>query len=117
MRTNIDTVKQYVEYLVRKNNSGALTPAQFNLIINRGQKTEFVERVGNPHNYQPGHPVPQMGFQITQKITEDLKVFQTNANLVLKNLGQVNYPTDLAYTMPGLGYKSAKPDGTIIYPP
>jgi hypothetical protein len=115
-KTSINTVKQYIEYLVRKNNSGTLTPAQFNLIINRSQRTEFVNRVGNPHQYAPGQSVPQMGFQITQKITEDLKVFQTNANLIINNQGQSNYPADLAYTIPGLGYKTQKNNETIFVP-
>lgn len=115
-KTSIDTVKRYTEYLVRKNQSGALDPDQFNLIINRASKEEFVSRVGNPHQYVPGNAMPQMGFQITQKITEDLKIFQTNANLILNNQGRANYPTDLAYTIPGLGYKTQR-DGEVYYAP
>jgi hypothetical protein len=115
-KTSIDTVKRYVEYLVRKNTSGTLTPAQFNLIINRASRNEFVNRVGNPHQYAPGKPIPQMGFQITQKITEDVKVFQTNANLILNAQGRANYPADLAYTIDGLGYKSQKSGKAVFIP-
>lgn|SRR3990167_11253380 len=115
-KTSIDTVKKYVEYLVRKNDSGTLSPDQFNLVINRASKTEFVNRVGNPHQYVPGNSTPQMGFQITQKITEDLKIFQTNANLVINSLGRANYPSNLAYTIPGLGYKTQK-NGQTVYSP
>jgi len=115
-KTSIDTVRNYVQYLVRKNNSGALDPDQFNLIINRASKDEFVNRVGNPHQYVPGKPIPQMGFQITQKITEDLKVFQTNENLIIDNQGRATYPSDLAYTIPGLGYKTQR-NGSVFYAP
>lgn len=113
---SIDTVKKYTEYLVRKNNSGYLSPDQFNLIINRASKTIFVKRTGNPHDYRAGSPVPQMGFQITQKITEDLKRFQENSNLILDNNGRVNYPSDLAYTIPGLFYLTYK-NGASKYVP
>ena len=115
-KTSIDTVKKYVEYLVRKNNSGTISPDQFNLVINRASKTEFVNRVGNPHQYQPGDATPQMGYQITQKILEDLKVFQKNVNLVIDSQGRANYPSDLAYTIPGLGYKTQKDGETIFIP-
>jgi len=115
-KSSIDTVKRYVEYLVRKNNSGFLSPDQFNLIINEASKDEFVNRVGNPHQYAPGQPIPQMGFQITQKITEDLKIFQTNTNLILNSQGRANYPKDLAYTIPGLGYKTQKKGKPLFVP-
>ncbi len=116
MKTSINQVKEYTQYLVRKNNSALLSPEQFNLIINRASKSTFVERVGNPHQYQPGNPVPQMGFQITQKITEDLKVFQENANLILNSQGRANYPSDLAYTIPGLFYATVKNGNKIFVP-
>ncbi len=105
---SIDTVKKYTEYLVRKNNSGFLSPEQFNLIINRSSRTIFVKRTGNPHDYQAGAPVPRMGFQITQKITEDLKIFQVNGELILSAQGRVTYPSDLAYTIPGMFYLTSK---------
>jgi len=107
-KTSIDTVKKYTEFLVRKNNSQYLSPDQFNLIINRASRTIFVKRTGNPHDYQVGAPVPRMGFQITQKITEDLKRFQETANLVLSAQGRVTYPSNLAYTIPGIFYKTQK---------
>lgn len=113
-KTSIDTVKKYTEFLVRKNNSQYLSPDQFNLIINRASRTIFVKRTGNPHDYQVGAPVPRMGFQITQKITEDLKRFQENANLVLSAQGRVTYPSNLAYTIPGIFYKTQK-QGTDRY--
>lgn len=116
MKTSIDQVKRYTEYLVRKNNSALLSPEQFNLIINRASKKVFVDRVGNPHQYQPGNPVPQMGFQITQKITEDLKIFQENANLILNSQGRVDYPANLAYTIPGLFYATVKNGEKIFVP-
>jgi len=113
---SIDTVKTYTEYLVRKNNSGYLSPSQFNLIINRASKTIFVKRVGNPHDYRPGQPVPAIGFQITQKITEDLKRFQENGNLILKADGTANYPTDLAYTIPGISYVTSNKGARVVVP-
>lgn len=116
MKTSIDQVKRYTEYLVRKNNSALLSPEQFNIVINRASKKVFVDRVGNPHQYQIGNPSTQMGFQITQKITEDLKIFQENANLILDSQGRATYPTDLAYTIPGLYYAASK-KGKKIYVP
>ncbi len=115
-KVSINLVKNYTQYLIRKNTNGNLSPEQFNLIINRASRKIFVERTGNPHQYQIGNPSSQMAFQITQKITEDLKIFQENANLILSAQGIVNYPTNLAYTIPGLSYVTSK-KGKKIYVP
>ena len=114
-KISIDTVKQYTEFLVRKNNSKTISPTQFNLIINRAQLSVFMDRYGNPHEYRPGSPVPAKAYAITQKILDDLRVFQESANLILSLQGRASYPTDYVHLI-SLKYLTQK-NGSPLHVP
>lgn len=105
---NIDEVYKTIQFIVRKNSTGgSINPDQFNLIINRGQMTKFMRSYGNEQEYQPGKPIPRIAFQITQSVTDELKAFIENGNLILDEDGQVDYPDDYVHAIPGLGYKTS----------
>lgn len=104
----IDDVYKTIQFIVRKNSTGgSINPDQFNLIINRGQMTKFMRSYGNEQEYQPGKPIPRIAFQITQSVTDELKAFIENGNLILDEDGQVHYPDDYVHAIPGLGYKTS----------
>src|SRR3990167_591926 len=104
MTESIDTVKQLVEYIVRKKTSGFLDPTQFNLVINSASLSEFMDYIGNEHTYQPGQPIPPRAFELTQNIIEKLKVFkESDYPLIIDAAGQVPFPTDHVFTL-GIGY-------------
>lgn len=100
---SINEVKQVVDYIVRKNNSGYLTPDQFNLIINRAQITIFVRKYGSEEDYMPGKPIPRMAFEQTQSVSDDLRKFKEPADLIVDRDGRANYPEGYIHTL-SLGY-------------
>lgn len=104
MEVSIDTVKQLVEYIVRKRTSAFLDPDEFNLVVNSASLSEFMDYIGNEHAYQPGQPIPPRAFELTQNIIEKLKVFkEAGYALIIDAAGQVSFPSDHVYTL-GLGY-------------
>lgn len=105
---NIDEVYKTIQFIVRKNTTGGLIdPDQFNRIINRAQMTKFMKSYGNEQEYQPGKPIPRIAFQITQSVTDELKAFIENGNMILDSDGRVDYPGDYVHAIPGLGYKTS----------
>lgn len=89
---NINNFKKFIEFVIRKAPSGGNpTPQQFNLTLERAYIGAIMERCGNPREYQPGNPIPRMGWQITQKITDDLGFLLTMRTFILNN-GKLNIP-------------------------
>lgn len=96
---SINEVKKLVDYIVRKNNSGYLNPDQFNLIMHRAQMTKFMELYGNPKEYQVENPIPRIAYEVTQKISDDLRQFKKTADMILNSQGRGNLPSDYVHTI------------------
>jgi hypothetical protein len=97
--TSIKTVWEIVRFLCKKNNTAYLDPDQFNLVINRAQMTKFMEMYGNPVEYQPGAPAPRVAYEVTQKVTDDLKQFKQEKVLTINKYGQAPYPENYVHTL------------------
>jgi len=71
---NIDKYRRFVRFIANKSGKGAYesTP-EFNLNAERAVMEFTMKRFGNPHMYVPGRPVPPIGFEITQKVMDDLR--------------------------------------------
>jgi hypothetical protein len=66
-----------IEYLLNKDQFGrAISVARFNQVIPLVEIDLFKQRYGLPQHYQPGMPVPQMSYEITQKISDDTSAFK-----------------------------------------
>lgn len=91
---NIDSVFKLVTFISNKEQSGVISPSEFNLLAERAQMQVFREDYGLPEEYQVSHPIPKKAFQITQNITDDLMIFIFKTNLFLKKDGTVNLPGD-----------------------
>lgn len=114
MSTSINEVKQLVDYISRKNNSATLNPEQFNLILHRAQMTKFMELYGNPMDYQVGNPVPKIAYEVTQKISDDLRAFKKQPNVILDRSGHLALPSDYVHLI-SLRYKTGtNVDGVVV---
>ena len=113
---NIDQTKQFLEYIARKNNSATLSPSQLNLILDRAQMQKFMELFGNPQEYQVGNPVPRVAYEVTQKISDDLRTFKEEKNVILDN-GRAVLPEDYihALTISAIVGKNTKDGVKKIY--
>jgi hypothetical protein len=96
---SIKTVWDLTRALCKKHNTAYLDPDQFNLYINRAQVTKFMELYGNPQEYQPGLPAPRIAYEVTQKVTDDLRQFKKEAILTVDSDGKSNYPADYVHTL------------------
>lgn len=94
---NINKVYIFVNELANKDQRGFLPSATFNIYAERAQMEIFMKRYGNPQEYQPGRPVPRIGFEMTQKVIDDLKVFLKTKVLNLNKKGVVDAPSDLVH--------------------
>lgn len=108
---NIDEVYTFVQNLANKEQKGFLPSAKFNSYAERAQIEVFMQRYGNPHQYQPGRPIPQMSFESTQKISDDLRPFLKPTILNLDSTGRVSFPSDFVHPS-ALRYVVNLNDGT-----
>ncbi len=107
----IDEIRQLMNYVARKNNTGGfLSTTQFNLVVNRASITKFMQLYGNPHEYQPGRPIPRIAFELTQKVLDDLKVFKEPEDIFIDEFGQFPFPSDFVHPI-SLVYIAGKDTG------
>jgi len=75
-------------------------PEMFTLLLKRANIDLFKVRYGAPETYRPGMPMPAMGWEMTQKITDDLSMLKVSldgsdrAPLVLDDHGYADLPSD-----------------------
>lgn len=90
----IDTAYEFVKDLANKEQKGFIPSATFNRYAERAQMEVFMQRYGNPREYQPGRPIPRITYSSTQKIHDDLRPFIRKIVLHLDRLGRASYPED-----------------------
>lgn len=73
---NIWEIYQFIQFRANKEQSGrSYTPDQFNLACKAVNIEYFKLKAGLPEEYQVGAPMPRQAWQLTQKITDDLRKF------------------------------------------
>ena len=84
-------------------------PEDFCDILHLAQLKHFKRKLGLPEEYSPGMPLPAQAFEITQRITEDIRHFKVlrgwhfNNPLSLTTEGTLAYPSDY-YIVSTLSY-------------
>ena len=94
MAINVDELYRFVQFVANKEQSGFIKPSEFNLAADRAQMQFFMERYGNPAEYQPGRPVPRIAYNQTQKISDDLREFIRRQTISVDINGIMLYPED-----------------------
>jgi len=94
MAINIDELYKFVQFVANKEQSGFIKPSEFNLSVDRAQMQLFMERYGNPAEYQPGRPVPRIAYNQTQKISDDLREFIVRGTFNVPANGIMSYPSN-----------------------
>ena len=111
MAINIDEVYRFVQFIANKEQSGFIKPSDFNLAVDRAQMQLFMERYGNPAEYQPGRPIPRIAYSQTQKISDDLRYFIRRVSLPIDSNGLMLYPNDyLHFSSASTNYVDVKFD-------
>jgi len=79
------------------------TRQEFSLLLKVNNLKHFKQKTGLPEQYQPGMPLPAQVFEITQKMTQDLRRFKVfmgkkgTAPLMLDTNGYADVPSDMYY--------------------
>lgn len=76
---------------------GLLTPNRFSTMLHMASLKHFKRKLGLPEEYQVGMPLPRQAFDLTQKITEDLKRFKLVDDNFLFTNGVAVYPAEYYY--------------------
>jgi hypothetical protein len=96
MRTiNINTFYQYVNWLAAKNISGGnIPPDIFNIAVPICVNQMVRKYYGVPEQYQPGMPMPQVAYEITQLVTDYMSQLKQEVVLAIDRTGQAKKPSD-----------------------
>lgn len=92
----VDEAKRLIDFIVRKNQNGGITPSNFNLIINRAQYSYMDYLIGEFQKYLPGRPMAAVEFGQNQDIRQRLTPFiKTPTTLTIDgSTGVAPYPAD-----------------------
>jgi len=93
---DINQVFNFVTFVSNKYQSGGLSPDNFNLACNVVSRELFNKLYGVPEDYKPGSPYPAIAYDVTQKITDDLRNFIHDATLLKNANGYFVLPADYA---------------------
>ena len=100
-------IKEMYEFLLvlvnkPKRGSSVLSPKQFNTLIPRAVDDVFKRYYGLPEEYRPGRPIPNVGYEQTQFITDALRKQKKPPKSISVVGGQAKYPDD--YIHAGAAY-------------
>jgi hypothetical protein len=95
MAINVNTLYQLVtSTYLNKLQSGGFTITQFNSACATANLDILKQRIGLPEDYQLGAPFSKIAYQITQKITDDVRQFITIADISRNVNGYFPVPAD-----------------------
>ena len=92
----VEDVRLFVNYIANKHQTGkTFTPDQYNAALPRAVDDFVRQRYGLPQDYKPGQSIPQMGWEVTQNIADDLKSLKIDPiTITIDANGKYTYPTD-----------------------
>jgi hypothetical protein len=98
---NLQQIFDYCNNIANKEQTGATcTPAQFQSYIEAANIDYYNLKLGLPQEYRPGQPIPRQAWELTNRMTEDMRRFkvimggETTAPATLDSHGQMLIPTD-----------------------
>ena len=95
---SVDEVYRLINYIIRKNQNGTLTPSDFNNVINVAQTSYMNYLLGEFQKYLPGRPMAPATFGQNEYIRQRLTPFITTpVTLTIDaSTGVAPYPADYA---------------------
>jgi len=78
MALTIDKVHDRINFLIKKNNWGYVSPPDIDICLDMAQMDLYEEYYGDPSKYQTNRPVPAVVYGKTKKVVGSLRNFITN---------------------------------------
>lgn len=94
----VNEVYLLMQYIVNKNQSGYLSPSQFNLVINQGQRSYEEFLLGQFQGYAPGRPIPRVQYGNNETTRQRLTPLIYGYRLAIDSQGKSPYPGDYIAT-------------------
>jgi hypothetical protein len=94
---NINQAIQLVRFILNKDQNGNITGDNFNLMAPIAQMSVLQDRLGNIKKYQPGSPIPNYGFSVSQKAREELMPLMVKPTTTAVAAGLAAYPGNYLY--------------------
>jgi hypothetical protein len=89
---NINDFKTFTEFIAKKSGKGDYaTPSQFNQLVNRAIVEFIARRNGNRMQYQAGRPVPNVSYEKTGDVMDDLRYLKEVREFVVTD-GEFSIP-------------------------
>ena len=100
-RVNINKLKEFVDFLIRKKNSGSQTPEEFNIAVQGASRHLFSKKYGFIQAHKDNSKV---SWEEIQKVRDDLIFTIKDTDLTIDSAGLVNLPDDYNH-MTSLDYR------------
>lgn len=91
---DVNQVYSILRFIVRKNQLGSLSPADFQYAFNTAQRNYYDFLVGRVEQYRYGSAVPRVGLSMTDNIVSRLMPFEQSATVTVSS-GLANKPAGL----------------------
>jgi hypothetical protein len=95
---NINEVYDLIKYILNKDQSGYLSPDEFNLIINQAQTSFLNYLLGEFQQYQLQHPQARIAYSQNETTRQRLEPVIKETILTVDSGGFSNYPVDYEQT-------------------
>jgi hypothetical protein len=83
-------------FFTAKNNTGYISPEEFDRVMNMAQYAEYGFYLGFPEQYRPDNVPPAVAYDKTRRIADALLPFKVNTGILLTN-GIGTFPSDYVY--------------------
>lgn len=90
----IDEMFKWINFVANKSQSGAISSDEFNLACSVINIEFFKLKVGLPEEYQIGGALARQMYQVSQKITDDIKFLITKYTMTRSNTDYFVLPSD-----------------------
>lgn len=94
---NVDELYQWINFMSNKQQSGQISPDEFNKCLGALYLEPLRIKLGLPEEYQVGLPQARQSYQVSQMITDDIKKFITEATIDVNASGFFPIPANYAY--------------------
>lgn len=102
---NLHEISQTIALILGDYEPTQATPTrqEFSLLLKINSLKHFKRKMGLPEQYQPGMPLPAQVFEITEKLSQDVRRFKVfmgkkdTAPLMLDTNGYADVPSDMYY--------------------
>lgn len=97
---NVNELYLFLNILANKSQTGSsgFSPANYNTLLPRALDDFFKKIYGLPEQYTPGRPIPLMGYEMTQALTDAVKnIRKEPIQLPVDSDGKASYPSDYVH--------------------